>query len=207
VIVALFVFEAVYFAWALRHRCALTPSDMIVVFNGSTPRVKAGYDLALKGLAPYLVISPASQKKLEQYDLKYARGKILRHIVEPNARSTFENALFSRKIIEKEHFHSVILVASFEHFPRSFFLLRTLLLGKDVKVLWFKVGSRCGGNNEVRGSAKCLERYFNEMVRFWGSVAEMVIYVIPGRLPVHNFKDYLFIKFLRSHLLFNVGWD
>ena len=55
------------------------------------------------GLAEFLIISPAREKQLEKYE--HENGKVFktRYFIENKARSTFENAIYTRKIIDKHN--------------------------------------------------------------------------------------------------------
>ena len=130
--------------------------------------------LANLGYAPYLVISPASENLLITYNKKYELSPGIKQIVEDKASSTFENALYTSKIIESLGFDSVILVTSSYHLPRSYFLLRALLLTSKVDVQPYGVaGAQRNGTNWLDSSVE-RRKVFNEMVDFWGSLYELL---------------------------------
>jgi len=104
--------EVGYFYWVLQKQETPKKADAVVVFAGSDDRVKAGFDLLKSGLADFLVISPASEKKLKKYEHKNGSANETRYIIENKARTTFENAIYTRKIVEKQNLKSIILLTS-----------------------------------------------------------------------------------------------
>ena len=93
--------EGVYFYYILSKEVISKKSDLIVVFTGDTSRIEIGYTLAHKGYAPYLVISSANEEELRKLDERYSLPLGVKHIVEDRARTTFENTLFTKKIIDE----------------------------------------------------------------------------------------------------------
>jgi len=57
--------EILYFNQVLSKNGSPGKADIIVVFDGGSGRIKAGYDLAISGYASYLVISSATAKALD----------------------------------------------------------------------------------------------------------------------------------------------
>ncbi len=60
-------------------------------------------------------------------------------VIEPEARTTFENALLTGDIIQKEGFKKVLLVTSSYHMPRSLLLLKLKLNGSGTEIGVHKV--------------------------------------------------------------------
>lgn len=196
--------EAIWFYRILTEEHTPEKAEVVVVFNGSTKRVEAGYKLANSGYAPFLVISPARKEKLKIYNRKYALPPVVKHIIEDKARTTFENALYIRRIIEEHHFDSVILVTSFYHLPRSYLLLRAVLIGSNVKVqtLGVSIGELDGEN--WLNSAKGRKMIYNEMVKSWASIVELLSYKVNGGLSKKNSKHSSVIKYMASFFLLDV---
>jgi len=202
VLFILVLIEGIYFYSILSTGFSSEKADLIAVFNGDNQRTKQGFRLAASGYAPYLTISPASEKMLELFEKKYgAANSSVSLIVEPRARTTFENALHIRDIISKHHFKSVILVTSFYHMPRSYFLFRTMLIGSNIKISLCPVpyGTLTGSNWFQSFAGRKL--IFNEMIKVWASMVEMGMYAATGDLPEGNIKQSPAIKFLKSVLL------
>jgi uncharacterized SAM-binding protein YcdF (DUF218 family) len=171
----------------MSKKAPLRGADLIVVFAGSSERIEPAYRLANSGYAPYLVISPASENLLKSYNNTYELSPKVKQITEDKARTTFENALYTNKIIESHGFDSVILVTSSYHLPRSYFLLRILLLTSKVDVQPYGVpGPQRNGTNWLHSSVE-RRKVFSEMVDFWGSLFELCLNL--ARLPCRAFPD------------------
>jgi uncharacterized SAM-binding protein YcdF (DUF218 family) len=155
-----------YFCWILFSPNHIEESDVVVVFTGTQDRIKKGYELSNAGYATYLMISWANPVMLKDYDREYGLEKGIEHLVEDKAHTTFENALFTARIIKDRGFKSAILVTSSYHMPRSYFLLRLMLLGSSVKIY------RYGLRSEKEGYL------LDEMVRFWGSLGEGLCFIL-----------------------------
>jgi len=194
--------ECFYFYEILSQKISPEKADVIVVFDGDSDRIKAGCELADSGYAPYLIISPASEKKLNNYRKKYNQSSVVKYIIEDKARTTAENAVYSGKIIAKHQFKSVILVTSFYHLPRSCFLLKTVLAGSKVKVGTVGVAEKPMNPLDLQ-SWRGIKIMYNEIVKLWGSAGELLLYKIRGCLPEKNPKELPMIKYIKSLFLFD----
>jgi len=192
------VAEAVYFGWVVQMGNDTRESDAIVVFRGTSKRFEAGYELAEKGVAGYLVLSPASGALRERLDEKYGLDEAVAHIAEPRAETTFQNALYASRIISEHDFDTVTLVTSDYHMPRSLALMKLFLAGRGVNVRVYMV--------EAPDEARMvfLKLVYNEMVEFWGSMAEYAGWKITGELPAEGRPDRALVGFLRALLLMDV---
>ena len=115
-------------------------------------------------------------------------------IYETNARTTFENAVYIKRLLEKHYFKSVLLVTSTWHMPRSYFLLKIQLLFSGIKI--YRVGLDCSSNVRLswRESAKIRKLVYHEFAKLWGSVGEYFIYLLNGKLPEKNLKEMVMFK-------------
>jgi len=203
-VLAVMLTECLYFHHVLSRDESLVKSDVVVVFSGRGKRIQKGYALAGSGYADNLLISRETRKRLNLYERKYALPEKVRSITEDKARTTFENAFYAGRIISKNQFKSIILVTSIDHLPRSYFCLRCILLGAGVKI------QTCGVERPpVKGrgwfkSSKGLKMIYNEMVEFWGSLAELAIYKLNGALPGNHPSDTRIVQHLKALLLFDV---
>ncbi len=193
--------EAFYFYKILSGNTATEQADVIVVFDGGPERIKAGCRLADSGYAPYIVISPATGKKMSHYRKKYMRSAV-KHLIEDKARTTAENAVYAGKIIAEHHFKSVILVTASYHLPRSCFLLKAVLAGSEVKIKTVGVSENPIKPLDLK-SSRGLKLIYNEMVKLWGSAGELLLYKIRGCLPEKNHKEMPTIRYMKSLLLFD----
>ncbi|MFC7394575.1 YdcF family protein [Scopulibacillus cellulosilyticus] len=92
-------------------------SDVIIVLSGDQGRLKKGIELYNKGYAPYLMFSNG----LENYFYKGAQELGVPKssiIMEDRAKSTTDNALYTKKLMKKYGFHSAIVVSSNYHMRR-----------------------------------------------------------------------------------------
>lgn len=200
VMVGILCVECAYFACVLKNKdIELTKSDAIIVFMGSEKRVKTGYELANKGLASRLVLSPATESFRQRRDKKYSIRKTVVHIPEENASTTFENALYASRIISAHQLKNVTLVTSDYHMPRSLALLRLFLAGKGVHIQPCPVHADTLANKSM-----LLKLTYNEMVEFWGSLLEYISWQATGQLPEKSLKKSQLSILLRSLFLLDV---
>ncbi len=172
---------------------------------GSAGREEFGYKLAKSGITKNLTFSPTKSETVRFLEDRFGvlnPGVSL--IVEEKARTTFENALYVKGIVNVNGFKSIILVTSFYHMPRSYFLLRTMLLGSDVKIIPILVPT--GKTNEYNWFQESRGRKLiaNELIKCWGSLVEAGMYTVTGDVPKTNPKEMRVLKFLRSILLFQI---
>jgi hypothetical protein len=210
IIIACFlpVLELGYYLWMFSRSVEMPPNletDAIIVFGESTNRVSAGYDLARSLTTRYLIISSVLEGQLDVYDQRYQLPTGVKHITEPLARTTLENAVYSYKIIQRHRLHSIVLVTSSYHMPRSYALLKLCLAGSDINVPIYC--ALIGRESHVTGyftTKKGLKTFYNEMVRFWGSLGEFAVFKVRGELPRGNPKEIRLVKLLKSILLFDI---
>ncbi|KKL04690.1 hypothetical protein LCGC14_2613520, partial [marine sediment metagenome] len=66
-------------------------ADTIFILNGASERIKKGYELAKESNADFVIISPADDSMIKDYEKQYEPLKA-KYILENKARTTFENA-------------------------------------------------------------------------------------------------------------------
>jgi uncharacterized SAM-binding protein YcdF (DUF218 family) len=181
------------------------PADLIAVFRGSTGRIIKGHDLANKGLAQYLTISPSSEKQLKKFRRIYGKKNRYQYLVENRAETTFQNAKLVTEIANQNQIKSILLVTSDYHMPRSYFLLKLQMLGGNVMISPHSVEAGRFGMNPLDWSTVQKKQIHNEMIEFWGSIAEMIHYSLSGTLPEKGLKQNKAISGLRSILLFDLN--
>jgi hypothetical protein len=180
------------------------PADLIVAFEGMDGRARAAYALADENFAAALVISPATDRKLGIYDRRFNPQREFDRIIEEKARTTFENAFYTVRIIEAHQFDTVILVTSWNHMPRSYLLLKTLLLGTDTKIRPYSVATGTLSRNNWYRYAVGWKLLYNEMLESWGSFVEYMHFKISGELFHSQQAKTGLISRLKNELLFNV---
>jgi len=192
--------EVGYFGMVLGDANCKGNADVVVVFRGGEGRTAVGVALQQAGAAPQLVLSPAGRDQISGLTTEVARSLI----IEDQARTTFENALYTRDIVTRHGIRSVILVTSDYHAPRSYFLLKSLLLDRNVHVSVYKVPT--GGKDGIfpPRSARSLKILYNEMVKLWGSLGEWAAYAVRGRVPARSTKEMEVLRVMKGILLFKV---
>jgi len=197
--------EFAYFLQMTRSNPVLHKADLIAAFTGEYGRVEEGFRLADRGLGPYLLVSRASLRKLARYQKRLKSSNTFRCIPEPKARTTFENALHTKRIMSSRGMHSVILVTSWDHMPRSYLLLKIVSYGSGIRIQCER--TRTGSleaANWYRFS-KGWKRAYNEMVQLWGSLYEMAAYRIRGRVSPQAPNQTRLVTLLRKLLLFHIN--
>jgi uncharacterized SAM-binding protein YcdF (DUF218 family) len=169
-------------------------------------RTAKGYDLANQGLAPTMIVSPATAAKLKQYDKTFRTNSKFTYLKEDRADTTFQNALLVARLIRSHGLTSALLVTSDNHMPRSYILLTLQLMGSGVSVRTSPVEAGRFGRNPMNWTVLQKKRVYNEMIELWGSLAEMGHYYISGGLPEREMglKRSWMVGWLRSVLLFDV---
>ena len=199
----LLVLEAGYFAWVLTGDKPLHKADLIVAFEGGYDRVRTAYSLVDQSYAPNLLISPATEKKLWAYEKRFHPSQPYARIMEEKSRTTLENAVYTKRILDDNGFRSAILVTSWNHMPRSYFLLKAMTGGSEViqphpiatenvdQINWYRY--RLGW-----------KMIYNEMVEFWESLIEFAKYKITGEISDHAPGESGLAAFLKQVLLFKI---
>jgi uncharacterized SAM-binding protein YcdF (DUF218 family) len=92
-------------------------ADVIIVLSGDPARTQMGIDLYHMGYAPYLLFT-SSDSSMEAAAL--GQGVPARAIIlEERADSTYENALYSKTLMEQDGLRSALVVSSDYHMLRS----------------------------------------------------------------------------------------
>ncbi len=182
----------------------LVPVDAVVVFSGSFHRVMSGIQLVNHHFAPALLITPATQSKVSQYGGQYPINENVEVLIEPNARTTYENAYYASRIIKEKGYRNVILVTSEYHMPRAYLLFKCAVIGHDVSIQRAPVASpfllKSAGMSRT-GLSKML---YNEIIQFWGSMLELGYHKVCGRRLPKKFRRAGIITLLEKTLLLRV---
>ncbi|MCP4269346.1 MAG: YdcF family protein [Candidatus Brocadiaceae bacterium] len=203
--IILFIFECTCFYTVLSKKHSPEKADLTAVFMGGAGRAEYGYKLAKSGATKYVTFSPAESEKIQSLEGQFGildSGVSL--IIEEKARTTFENALYVKEIVSNNGFKSIILITSFYHMPRSYFLLRTMLFGSDVKIIPVIVPTEKINENNWFKESKGRRLIANELIKFWGSLLEVGMYTVKRDVPQTSPKEMKVLQFLRSKLLFKI---
>lgn len=124
--------------------------------------------------------------------------------MEEKSRTTLENAVYTQRLLEEKGFHSAILITSWDHMPRSYFLLSVMTYASKVTIHPYPVATgNVDQTNWYRNFAGWKMAY-NEMVEFWGSLIELARYKITGELPYQVTGKSGLATWLKQLLLFKI---
>ena len=196
--------QAIFFLRVFSQPRHLEPADLIVSFEGTEERAHTAYQLADLNYAPAVAISPANKNKLALYDRRFQPKRHFQKIMETQARTTFENALYTSRIIRKHKFKSVILVTSWNHIPRSKFLLRLMLIGAGTRILTDPVRTGMLDNENWYRHTIGWKMVYNEMVESWGSLIEYAQYILSGKMPDVQTGKFRLMRTMKNYLLFDI---
>jgi uncharacterized SAM-binding protein YcdF (DUF218 family) len=204
-LVCVLTIEGILFYRILIAPNKVAEADVIVVFMGAGNRVSKGHHLADSGLAPYLILSPATGSRLLGFHQQHgARTKSYAYLVEDRATTTFQNALLTGRLIKQQGFKSCLLVTDQYHMPRSLLLLKIALVGRGVTIVPAPVDPGSIARSPLEWTTRQKKILYNEMIKFWGSLTELTHYHATGRLPERDLGDGKIVSFLRSVLLFQI---
>ena len=115
----------------------LEKADVVVALAGSSERALHAADIYLQGLAPKIIMTGCGSTAVHMAALAAAKGVDPRDIIiEQEAESTYENALYSREIILAEHFRSAIITTSPYHTRRTKLIFDRVFRNTDIKLLY-----------------------------------------------------------------------
>ncbi len=109
-------------------------TEAIVVLTGGTNRVKTGLELMGKNKAEYMLISGVHKEVSKQELFPNTPPETLDKItLGYDALDTKGNAQELNFWLKDKHIHSILLVTSFYHMPRSIFEIRKI--NKELKIV------------------------------------------------------------------------
>lgn len=200
-LLGLVLIQSVYFLKVLLQSQHLEPADLVIVFEGRSNRASTAYALIDSGYARGLIISPASKAKLDKYAQTFHPSRKFETFIENQARTTFENALYTAAIIKRKEPKSVILVTSWDHMPRALLLLNTMLLGSDTRVIAHSIATGKLDRKNWFRSDRGWKMIYNEMLETIGSGIEGARYLISGTRTTETSPMRRLINLLKRHLL------
>lgn len=174
-------------------------ADLIIAFDGDERRTASALSLAHKGFCNFVAATNTTRAKLASIAKNLPGTGEITLLDGGKSRSTFEDVRSTEKIIENDNLSSVMLVTSSYHMPRALFLLHTYLLlsahGKiDIEYYAVQTEEKID-----------LRYYYNEMVKIWGSIAEMIGYKMTRIFLNDNSSLFKKIReFGHTYLLFRV---
>ena len=117
-------------------------AEAVVVLTGGKGRVEAGLDLLEKGRGNSLIITGVHEDSsldaiFTNKIAKHLRGRI---ILEKKAKSTYENAIEVRRILDSTNRRSMILITSGYHMVRARYIF-SRVMPKGIKVSTYAVAT------------------------------------------------------------------
>lgn len=126
----------------LKLPCSISgASDVIIVLGGEIDgeRTRKGAELYRQGVAPKAMLSDGTMMSWrtaaieEMYDLAVLEGVRTEDVIrEDRSRSTYENALYSRELMEELGYSSAVVVTTDWHARRSQFIFDKVYKGSGI---------------------------------------------------------------------------
>lgn len=160
-----------WFIFIMARSPELENADLISVFAGDEARVAMGIDVARAGKAKHFAISsfPQGSDWKKRID-RLSQESVCVH--RTGARTTWLDALATARLMRQHRWHSVILVTSYHHMPRSYFLMRLATLFSDHRIVPYPVAYQGINGYNWYHSSEGRRLFLSEMGQFWGSLLE-----------------------------------
>ncbi|MFC1832548.1 ElyC/SanA/YdcF family protein [Thermodesulfobacteriota bacterium] len=161
----------------------LAPADLVAIMPSSKERIAEGCMAAANPGAAYLMLINNSPQALAKYAAKYGVPESVTLLPGGTSRSSFEDIHVTVQTALDRNLKSVILVTSDFHLPRALFLLYAynLSIGRELRIQYTTAW-------EQTSPLKRLLHFYSEIVKFWGSAAELGGYLLTGQLPLDSDK-------------------
>jgi uncharacterized SAM-binding protein YcdF (DUF218 family) len=150
-------------------------ADVIVVLGGdSGERVEQAASLYRAGFAPYMLvtggqlyrnISQAGVMKDHAVELGVPSDRI---ILENKAESTYDNAIYSKKIMEEHGFRSALVVSSNYHMQRVKFIFRKVFKNSGTTLIYCAAREPKFNPNRWWNNNKSVMYTITEYIKFLG---------------------------------------
>jgi uncharacterized SAM-binding protein YcdF (DUF218 family) len=196
--------EFTFFVGMIRSHPALQKADLIAVFTGDAGRIEEGFRLANQGYSSHLLVSRATSQSLARYQKKLETSNTFDWMAIDKSRTTFEDALNTKRTMSEQDMHSVILVTSWDHMPRAYLLLLVLSRGSGARIDWSAVPTGSVDATNWYAASEGWKRVYNEMVELWGSLYELASYRVWNTLPKEAPGQSQVVALLREILLFDI---
>jgi uncharacterized SAM-binding protein YcdF (DUF218 family) len=175
ILISIILLQTTYTFYTFLQYNAIKPADAVIVFAGGSNRIETGYRIVNEGYANSLIISPETPGKIAEYNKRFNLLQTAITIIEDQAMSTFENALYTDKLVEAHNFRNVILVTSDVHMPRSYFIMR-LLTSPSVRIQRYSVRAK---NESMSSRQRLMQKWrllMIEMLELYGTLFQAAIY-------------------------------
>lgn len=161
----------------------LLSADLVAIMPSSKDRIAKGCMAAADPGTAYLMLINNSPKALAKYAAKYGVPESVTLLPGGISRSSFEDIHVTVQTALDRNMKSVILVTSDFHLPRALVLLYAynLSIGRELRIQYTAA-------REQTSPLKRLLLFYSEIIKFWGSVAELGGYLLTKQLPLDSDK-------------------
>lgn len=162
---------------------ALVPADLVAIMPSSKDRIAKGCMAAADPGAAYLMLINNSPKALAKHAAKYGVPESVTLLPGVTSRSSFEDIHVTVQTAQDRNLKSVILVTSDYHLPRAMFLMYVYNFsnGRELRIQYATAW-------EQTSPLKRLQLFYSEIVKFWGSAAELGGFMLTTQLPLDSDK-------------------
>lgn len=174
----------------------LAPADLVSIMPSSKDRISKGCLAAANPGAAHLMLINNSPKALAKHAARCGVPESVVLVPGGTSRSSFEDIHVTVQTALDRNLKSVILVTSDFHLPRALFLMYAynLSIGRELHIQYTTAW-------EQTGPLKRLRLFYSEIVKFWGSAAELGGYLLTGQLPLDSEKVMAIRNKLKKMLL------
>ncbi len=161
----------------------LAPADLVAIMPSSKERITYGCMVAANPGAAHLMLINNSPKALAKHAAKYGVPESVILLPGGITRSSFEDIHITVQTALDRNLKSVILVSSDYHLPRALFLMYAynLSIGRELRIQYMAAQKQTSPLSRLR-------LFYSEIVKFWGSVAELCGYLATNQLPLDSEK-------------------
>ena len=154
IIFCLFMLGGMVFKTTAPTRCSmLIPSDIAFVLTGDSRRI------------PFAMRQMRRQPKMRMYIIGegsnngYASDRV---IVRPNSKTTYQNAIAIKQIVNAQGLDRIVLITTVDHFNRARYLIKQQL--PDIEIV------ACPAPLNGMHATKRLERWTTEYIKYLGTL-------------------------------------
>jgi uncharacterized SAM-binding protein YcdF (DUF218 family) len=147
-------------------------ADLLAVFGGAPEiRYLAAAKFEAQGHYKAFCFSDTSAEHMATYQKLWGPITHARVLIEPEARSTTQNAQFIARLMRRQGFKSVVVVTSWYHVPRSWVLMKLAVLGQGIEVR--AVAADLAPDNFWIDPV-----FWQEQFKLWASLASEVPWIV-----------------------------
>jgi len=159
-------FTWTFFEWRVDFlgRCpVMGPPSLLVIYGGDQERIEFGLKLERRCAFDYFCVSDSTLRELQPIFTRWGKPLHAQLLLEPEARSTTQNARYIARLVRRRKIASVALVTDWSHMPRALFIQKLALFGEGVTVYPVQSSVVPQGFWHTRV-------FWKETAKFWGSL-------------------------------------